>query len=486
MSIETQLRDTLHRAAVGIGPEHPDAALRSQGMHQLARRRSRRRAAVATSGLAALLVIVAVPVGQSLREPSGGDTAAPSVPAGDVYDVPTRGSLAGSSGFVDAVRELPWTGPGTDAGAGEFPDPPAERRRVVFVGDVAGGGRWALVIGPNTTQPTGDAADPDLQTDLGALSDIAAAWFVGPAGASPEQMQLVSVPRGISPDLPLSLYDGVSGALVVVAAPGDVVEISARPDVAADASISRTFTQPDARDGVAVTLTQPNPYGSMPSVQYRVTRAGAVVAEQTPDGYVEPGTVLTVQGGELNFLRQPVEGLLEGFPGEQAQRMAVGILGEYGLGSDQIDLQVHYAGPVPGAGDAPAGLTVLTATFPSGAVLTRAEWLQQLSDPGSFRLSRCTDALTPAGLPAVQRVMAIRCDVDSGDAQSSARESTLIVIAPAALGGNKVVVTGTSGSSTFQLAEDGTVLAPFPDGAQRVVIQTPDGTALGEAPIATS
>ena len=484
MSIETQLRETLHRAAGGIGQEHPDALVRSEGMHVLARRRSRRRAAVATSGLAALLVIVAVPVGQSLREPSGGNTAAPSVPAGDIFGVPTRGSLAGSSGFVDAVRELPWTAPGTDAG--EFPNPPVERRRVVFVGDVADGGRWALVIGPNTTQPTGDAADPDLQTDLDALSDIAAAWFVGPPGASPEQMELVSVPRGISPDLPLSLYDGVSGALVVVAAPGDVVEISARPDVAADASISRTFTQTDVRDGVAVTLTQPNPYGSTPSVQYRVSRAGAVVAEQIPDGYLEPGTVVTVQSDELDFLRQPVEGLPEGFPGEQAQRMAVGILGEYGLGSDQIDLQVHYAGPVPGAGDAPAGLTVLTATFPSGAVLTRAEWLQQLSDPGSFRLSRCTDALTPAGLPAVQRVMAIRCDVDSGDAQSSARESTLIVIAPAALGGNEVVVTGTSGSSTFQLAEDGTILAPFPDGAQRVVIQTLDGTALGEAPIATS
>lgn len=487
------LREALREDAQLAGEPEPNLHERVRAQRQ---RSDRRRLASLAAGLAAVLVAVAVPVGLSLL--GGAEervVASPSVPEADIFGAPTRGSLAGDARFLEAVTQLSWAVPGLepDPGSGEalIPDPPVETRHVVFAGDVPSG-RWALVVGPNTTKPTGEAADPDLQTDIGALSDIAAVWFVGPLGASPEQMQPGTMPRGISSDRPASLYDGASGALVVVAAPGDVIEVSPRPEVAADATVTRSYLDVSTSDAAAVVAIESNPYADagMPAVQYRVTRAGAVVAEQTPDGYGSTeGTAVPYI--ELDYLRQPVVARPDQPTGRE-QQIGTEILGEYGLRPDQVNLQVHYVGPVPGTGESPAGLTVVTATFPSGAVLTRAFWLEQIvpstGPAGSvFGGSGCANELSAVGVPGAARVLAIRCDVGAGtgDGQRPEIESTLVVLSPPGLAASSAVAEGSSGNATFDLGDDGIGMAAFPDGAQSVMIHAADGTVLDEVPIYT-
>ena len=497
MSIESQLRETLYRAANTLDPTAPPPEVRVPGMRVLAQRRDRRRAAVLSAGFAVLIVAIGIPVGLSLVQSTETRVAAP-IPQADIFGVPTRGSLAGDAGFVEGVRQRSWSqsadepDPGT--GASSNPDPLIETRRVVFAGDVAAG-RWALVVGLNlvglnTAQPAGEPADPD-QTDRAALSDLAAVWFAGPPEATAEQMNVVGIPRGISSNLPISLYDGATGALVVVAAPADVIELSLRPDVAADATVTRNYHDTDASEGLVVTAVEPNLYFGKPAVQYRVTRAGVIVAEQSPEGY---GT--TVDAGipyftmypdlELDYLRSPVDPS----PGDPTlgQRMAAEILGEYGLRPDEVDLQVHYVGPVPGAAAAPATLTVLSATFPSGAILTRAAWRQQLLEPENpggdpaFGEGVCAEELAAAGAPAAERVMALQCDVLSGGAES-ARKSTLVVLAPPTLAGGFAVVDSNSGAIRLALTDNGIAVAGFPVGARSVLIEAADGTVLDEVPI---
>jgi len=458
----------------------------------LARRHKsdRRRLASLAAGLAVLLVTIAVPIGLSLVIAQDDRvTGPPSIPVADLYGVPTRGSLADDADFVEAVRQLSWAVPGVRA-VSPTPDAPVESRRVTFAGDVAAG-RWALVVGANTAVPTGDAADPDLQTDSGALSDIAAVWFVGPEGAAPEQMRVATLPRGIAADLPASLYDGSTGALVVVAAPGDVIEISERPDVAADATVTRDYTDTGASDGAAVLALPPNPFApsGLPAAQYRVTRAGMVIAEQHPDGYASAAGV-PVTGLPLEYLRPPAVPA-PGYPTGREQDMAAQILSEYGLGPDELQLRVHYVGPLPASGEAPAGLTMLTATFPSGAVLVRAEWMQQIGSPqgpysgATFGGVTCIDELSAAGLPAAKRTLAIRCDVDSGREDPDA-ESTLVVLGPVGVTGAYAVADGDAGTTRFDLDAAGVGMVAFPPGAESVVVHAADGTVLDEVPIGTA
>ncbi len=481
------VRQAFREDAELAGPPPADAYERVVARRQ---KSDRRRLASLATGLAALLVAVAVPVGLSVVDTSDDRVAGPpTIPTADIFGVPTRGSLAGDAEFVEAVRQLSWVPPGIRV-VGEtpqLPNPPIGTRHVVFAGDVVSG-RWAYVVGQNTTRQAAND-DPERQTDAGALGDIAGVWFVGPPGAVPEQMRAATYPRGIVVDLPASLYDGATGALVVIAAPGDVIEISNRPEVAADATVTRNYLDAGVGDGVAV-MALPNLFepSGMPAVQYRVVRAGTVIAEQSPDGY---GAVPEPSPPDLSleYLRPPAEPA-PGFPTGQERDMAARMLNEYGLGPEELQVRVHYAGPLPGSGGAPAGLTVLTATFPSGAILTRAEFLQQIGSAqgpyfgATFGGGSCVDELSPAGVPAAVRTLALRCDVFSGR-EDPDTESTLVVLAPVGVTGAYAVVDGDNGSNRVDLGGTGVGMIAFPVGAESVVIHAPDGTVLDEVPIST-
>lgn len=486
MSIESQLRVALHDAADDVTTSTPPDAARAVGMRDRQRRHSRRRNSALAVGLATVLVAVAVQVGLASlsRAP---EVAAPSVPPADIFGVPTRGSLAGDEELLEAIAALPWTAP---AGSGDLPmpDPPVAERRVVFAGDLPyvgdePGGRWALVVGPNTIQPTGPEAEPSRQTDLGAISDLAGVWYVGPHGASPEEMAVVTIPRGIVADKPASLYDSVTGRLVVVAAPGDLIETSLRPEVSAQAEVSRTWVDLDALDGPLVAAVGGDPYQSgPPSVQYRVSRAGVVLDERSPDGFgPSPGPGPEPVG--LTYLRPPVT--VPGVPPGQEQMMAGDIFGEYGLPAAEMQIRVHYVRPVPGPSGSAAGLTVLTSTFPSGAVLTRAFWLQEIGvGSGAFGGSQCADSLAPAGVPVQDRVLALRCDVAASSGGLADAESTLVALAPPDT--TAVVATALGGSDPVDVElVAGVGMIPFPDGAQQVRILDAAGNALATTSILT-
>ena len=68
---------------------------------------------------------------------------------------------------------------------------------------------------------------------------MVAAWFGGPSRARPDQMSLQAPPAAMPADAPAALLDQRTGTLVVVAAPGDVVEVSERPGIAEDGSVYR-------------------------------------------------------------------------------------------------------------------------------------------------------------------------------------------------------------------------------------------------------
>lgn len=479
------VRQAFREDAELAGPPPADAYERVLAHRQ---KSDRRRLASLAAGLAAVLVAVGVPVGLAVVGPQDGQVAGPpSIPAADIFGVPTRGSLAGDAEFVEAVRQLTWAVPGGGIDP-SLPDAPVETRRVVFAGDVAAG-RWALVVGANSDIPTGEGADPDLQTDAGALGDIAGLWFVGPPGAVPEQMRAATYPRGIVADLPASLYDGATGSLVVLGAPGDVVQVSLRPEVAADATVTRTYLDTESGvgdgDGAAVVALPADLFEGTgrPPVQYRVTRAGMVIAEQSPDGYgAVPEPSLPDLG--LEYLRPPAEPA-PGYPTGQEQDMAAHMLSEYGLGPEELRVRVHYAGPLPGSGGAPAGLTVLTATFPSGAVLTHADFLQQIGSSqgpysgATFGGASCVSELSAAGVPTAERTLAMRCDVSSGR-EDPDTESTLVVLAPVGVAGAYAVADGDGGSTRLDLDSVGVGMVAFPPGAESVVVHAADGTVLDE------
>jgi len=157
-----------------------------------------------------------------------------------------------------------------------------------------------------------------------------------------------------------------------------------------------------------------------------------------------------------------------------------------------VELYVHYVGSVPGPNGEPAGLTVLTVTFPSGAVLTRATWMQPLGGPQgpndvtAFAGGPCVYELSAAGVPVSERILAIRCDVNSGR-EDPDTESTLVVLVPVGLVMSSLTALGDGGAvASFlgQAAGDGgVVMVPFPEGADRVVVELVDGTILDEVPI---
>jgi hypothetical protein len=198
----TQLSERLHRLADTTAPPPRDDLVDAV----VTRHRERRQQGAAVVAVAALVATVAVLVPHLLtRSPASGPAPAATTPTSSGATVlagSARGSLAGDTAFVDAVRGLSWTAP-EDASAGGPADPPLDSRSVVFAGDVPGG-RWALV------------AAPDSKTGR-----LAAMWFLGPAGASPADLRPVSRLAGIHEGTPVTLDDAATGTLVVVAAPGD-------------------------------------------------------------------------------------------------------------------------------------------------------------------------------------------------------------------------------------------------------------------------
>ncbi|WP_448616694.1 hypothetical protein [Modestobacter sp. URMC 112] len=229
------LREGLRRLADHAPPPRgPDTADRAVA-HDRAQRR--RWAAWTAAVLAVGAVLAAVPAAVSGLPADPADVAADGAPADrSLYDVPTRGSLAGDEEFLAGLRTLEWGGPSgpPDAGASELRlRPPEDTRRVLFAGDVPGGSRWALVMGRVEDQ-------------------LVHAWFTGPAGAAAQELSLTGDPVRTDDGRPITLMDARSatGPLVVVARPGLGAEYSPSLDRDASGRLRRAYVELPVVDGV--------------------------------------------------------------------------------------------------------------------------------------------------------------------------------------------------------------------------------------------
>lgn len=432
MTTEDLLRTELRAWADEVSPD-TSRDLSAAGLADLRRRRLRHRAELLAAAAAVVAVLLGVQAGAShLFGGSDRSTAAPpSAPAVDVLGVPARGPLAGDAAILDALVRLPWASDSVPAGrdpvSSGIPDPPVESRRVLWAGDSPAGLRLAVVAGENNAQPV--ERDPDLQSDLGALGSTAVAVFVGPAGAPVEELRLTGVPRGQMDGSPIALRDAATGTALVLAAPGDYLEIAERPEYDAAGNESFDFRPVDAPDGAALLVTE---YGY--AMQYRIWRDGGTVVDGRPfDTLItDPGGLgdepAIAAGVDVRFLRPPPE------PTPDATADVSTLVRQSGLPPEQVDVVIPWTGPVPSRDGVPTTATLTTATLPSSAVLVSLTVSRTFAD-GSIGGSDCGDGwyttvLPGGGIDIAERTFAFRCTSHDMRGNEDSQLTSLVVVAP--------------------------------------------------------
>ena len=463
------------RPAAPEPPADPDAALR-EDLARLAeaarrapvsaedvarevasRRRRRAGAALAACALAALVVPVLRgpdPAGQ-VPAPGGSAQQATRV---DLAALPVRGSLAGDRDFLEGLARQPWVA--DDPAGPRVPSPPAPgTARALFAGDVPGG-RWALLV----ARRKHDDDRPDAPAEKPLVT-----WFTGPAGAAPEEMALATVPYPLVPGTSPALVDPRSGTLVVVGAPGDVVEVSARADVDAQGGSSRSWSTARTTDGVSVARIEPMDLPWTWSVAYRVLRDGLVLPPAPPDG------VRTGSSAGLPPLGVEYPGGPPSADGRQAAEWAAfTAAATVGLAPEDAEISARLVAPAPAPAE--GALALVTVSLPSGALLVSVQWARALPDgqPGG---ADCGMDVRPAGPPPEQRVLAAGCHLFA-PAEDRQLDSVLLVSAPASVA--RVRAYGSDGAF---LAEhelvDGQLVVPMPVGTRTVEGITGSGVLLG-------
>ncbi|MCW2579581.1 MAG: hypothetical protein JWR82_1182 [Blastococcus sp.] len=406
--------------------------------------------------------------------PSAGTAPGPRgspIASSGLLDRPTRGSLASDIAFVDGVRALPW-GDGQQEVfpdgrvPGGPPEPPPDQRTVVFAGDVPGG-RWAVVVGPIDF-----GAGPGALPGVPGGPDLAAAVFTGPRGAAPEQMTIAGGVNLVPANWTPALLDPTTGTLLVVATPGEQVEVSEGPEIAADGSGSRDYRQVETTDGIAVVRLPTRGHSDWAST-LRVVRQGRPQSVQFPWPVSEPDSA--VPDISIGFPR--------GEPSptgrEAAAWTAEQVLAEVGLPSTEVEVVAQWVGPMPGSG--PWEVAVVTVTLPSGALVVSAQLRgpDDTGDPsmGSSMGGICGRAVLPAGPPASRRVYALPCDVVDVE-KGEPLGSNLVVVAP-----RNVALVRTYDSNRAFLSEhpavDGVVVVPLSPDTDTVEGLTPGGITSG-------
>ena len=402
------------------------AVIEASGM-----RRRRRVLAVAGAVVAGLLLGLVPMLPQ-------GPADAPTV-----YGGPTSGSLAQDDRFLRAVAEAPWPGATTDD------------RRVVFAADVPGG-RWALVAAGGT-----------------ASRPAATAWFIGPPGAAPDRMAPTSVRTAPDPALPVALTDPATGALVVLARPGDRVAVSARPVVGADGTISRSFRGVPASRGAAVVGLAPVPASEVSAVRLRVLRDGRRLDVPRP---------IVVAGPAAPRAEVPITSLRPGSPspvGDAAVESRLrSVLGQ--LGGAAAPVTSLWSGDLPGPVDRPTRLTVLAVEQPSGAVVVTAPYAYAPDASGRSRRSWCGTGVLPAGAPLEQRVVALQCDFRDLTARGEISRY-LVVVGPRTATEVRLLDDAAAVLSVHPL-DDGVAVLRSPGDVDEVSVTAADGATAEAVP----
>lgn len=362
------------------------------------RRRRWVRAGVAVAAVA-VLAVGAATLPAVVRPPG----SAPATDAAATTPVPARGSLAGDTGFVAALRDRL--------------DPAPDALRLLYAGDAVGH-RWALLA-----QPTDDG--------------LRVSWFTGPAGtpAAALDQSLTTVVDTGAPVLAATVEDDRGAALLLVTAPGDEVEVSSGVDVAADGRASRTFRPVGTADGVS-------------AVRLDRDGGGGVVARVSRDGlpvWTGPASTLLGQGAAdppstaARSGTAPVDPLAYAVAVEEVARPT-------GRRPDGLPVTVLGAGAFPAPGGATAQAVTVAVQLPGGAVVTSTA---SATPDGSG--TPCGTATHPAGTDLATLTVVARCASYAGD--SSTFGATLVVAAPPGL--EVDLNTGAGGALTVPALEAG-------------------------------
>jgi hypothetical protein len=453
--LETRLRD-LRGLAEAITPAPFDLAEQVRERHRAERRR---RVALTAAGLAAALVLVGVPVAASgLIADGRGEATAPGSTdqPSSIYDMPTRGSLAGDADWLDAVTRLSWrsAAPEPDLPPGAavvVHDPPVESRRVAFAGDVPGA-RVALVLGL-------DSRPVD-------------AWFIGPVGADPDQMVLAASPGETTWRRPLALMDvpdpaSDSRTMVVVAWPGDAATlVTGRSVDAAGKTTEHREPVPltDGAGAIAVRGTATWPA----EVQLWVRQSA---------GSYSPELTITERAlgvhGPLPDVADP-RGLRNGVRDEDLRAAVEALTGYYGMPAGELGLTLLAGDPI--SGGSRSSVVLVGATFPSGATTVAQVIIWGSSDSASGLASQVAlTEVAPAGTELLDRVLAVPSSVPgaylltvSGPtaavlAEAYSLDGSLIMRLPLTAGAGTTAVTAPMDGLTVHLFDGrGSLLAEGP------------------------
>ncbi|RBY79730.1 hypothetical protein [Blastococcus sp. TF02A-26] len=440
MDIETRLRDDLASRATDIAAAPADLYGTVLAGH---RRQQRRRLGVLAAGACALVAAVAVPLaaggdgGQDRIGP--GSSSAPALTAGyEPYAVAPRGSLAADPAYVDALLGTPWSG-----------GPPEETRHVVFAGDV-GGGTSALVIGYRD----GGWTALDLR---------------GPAGAAPEDLAPAGEPQPVDPGAWMQIT--TEDAVVVIALPGDAIEVSPRQEPGPDGVPTSAPYRP-VGDATGIAVLDAVDLGA---AAVRITRDGAVVHEG-PLGTAQAAAEGGVDGLDLGAALAAAAGE----PDESLVRqLVVGAAVAAGEPAGGLAVEVLWGGPI-GTREDPVDAAVVAVSLDSGVRVLVGGMAMPAADGGTVT-GPCLRSLLPAGADLAGQVVPMRCDLYD-PADGSPLGSRLVVVAPD--GTASVRLTGVSGAVLDERVPDGPVsVGPAPEGLAAVAALDADGRVLAEAPV---
>jgi hypothetical protein len=438
-----------------LTPAPADLAGRTRERYRAQRRG---RIAMATGALVAALVVVGVPAVGSTVLDGRGQTAAPTTGGTpgrlpSMAALPTRGSLSNDVAWLEAARLLPWS---WTAAPGTTPEAPVDTRRVTFAGDVPGA-RVALV--------------------LGGIEEPAAAWFVGPVGASPEQMVLAAAPSDTIDQQPLALLDVPdpslkSRTLVVVAWPGEKASLVTGRSVDAAGKISEQRRPVPMTEGAGAIMTG-GPPAYPAQTQLWVDRTIPVRGSYNP--------TLTISARALAVGRPATEvadprGLRGSVREDDLQATVTALTGYYGTPADELRPTLLAGSAIPA--DSPTSTVLVGVTFPSGAttVALGIRWATTDDPSGSMFQVAVKNEITPAGLALRDRVFAVPCSIPGGLA--------LTVSGPSSA--TRVVVTGRDGTTiadTRLVSGAGAVrVSANPDRATLRFLDD-EGAQLATAPI---
>jgi hypothetical protein len=393
--------------------------------------------------------------------------AAPAPSSAAVYSAPTRGSLADEAFFVDGVRRLPWTGgPAGD----DVPEPPLDSRHVVFAGTFSFG-RWVLVAGADPDEPLPRDENGDGRRELDRLDTVAIAWFSGPEDATPEEMTLTTVPRIVAADEPTSLVESRRGGMVIVAAPGDRIEVSALLQLNADGTPRREYERVSDWNGVVV--RQEVPIASHErGYRYRVIRDGTVLTgtyESIPDpDFRQPA----IEFDRLRPAPPPA-------PGDYAAAAAIDdLFGRTGVSAPFVPSStIVWAGDLATRDGGSARLTVLAVVMPAsdGSPYYVTGALGFDAGGSEVATTSCGAEFRPGDPPPDQSVFVLRCDPAGGP--GDAPTDSLVVVAPPASAVAKALDAGGRVLAEYALT-DGVAVAPVPPGLATVQVLDDAGASV--------